>query len=50
MDKQIPILSKNEYIALELTKVWCGQFGTPAEAHRVLATYEKLLKELEEDN
>ena len=48
MEKQA--LSKNEYLALELTKAWAGQFGTPVSYDKILNTYERLLRELEEDN
>lgn len=32
-------VSKNEYIALELVKAWCGQQGEPATSSRVLDRY-----------
>jgi len=33
-------VSKNEYIALELVKAWCGQQGEPATSSRVLDRYK----------
>ena len=39
-------VSKNEYIALELVKAWCGQQGVPAPATTVLDRYKYFRDEL----
>lgn len=44
------ILSKNEFLALELTKAWCGQSGMPTSSDLVLVVYNKFLKDLDEHN
>ena len=44
----VSILSKNERLALELTKAWCGQSGMQASSDLVLEAYNKFLKDLDE--
>lgn len=39
-------VSKNEYIAIELTKAWCGQQGTPAPSSSVLEVYKRFRDKL----
>ena len=37
-------------IALELTRMWCGQYGAPASSEKVLKVYKDNLKGLCEYN
>ena len=41
-------LDKNEFLALELTKAWCGQSGMPASRDHVMESYFKFLADLDE--
>lgn len=42
-------LTKNEYIALELTRMWCNQEGAPASARTVFEKFEYFLDQLNEE-
>lgn len=43
-------LTKNELIALELTKYWCGQLGYPANSATVLDAYKTFRDRLNEED
>jgi len=43
------ILSKNEYIALELTRIWCNQPLDTVNSQCVIDVYKKYLKNLNEE-
>lgn len=42
-------LTKNEYIALELTRMWCGQEGAPSSAKMVFEKFEYFLDQLNKE-
>ena len=48
-ERSTETVNKNEYIALELTKMWSGQSGLPAPASQVLEKYKSFRDELNKE-